>query len=81
MASNRFTALDDDTVPRESDANVIPSHVTGQIAGSNRVVPKQSSSVTEIVEFLGEDDSTHNGEESVAGDSLDPSPELEILAD
>ena len=35
---NRFAALDDDTAPRDSEADLIPSHVMGQSAGPNRVV-------------------------------------------
>ena len=66
---NRFAALDDDTVPCDSEADLIPSHVAGQCAGSNTVdvvhmgTPRQSSSVTESVEFLDEDDSNHSGDE------------------
>ena len=37
--SNKFAvALDSDTVLRHSEAHVVPSHVLGQSAGSNRVV-------------------------------------------
>ena len=32
---NRFAALDDDTVLRHSEADLVPSHVTGQSAGSS----------------------------------------------
>ena len=77
---NRFAALDDDTVPRDSEADLSSSHVMGQSAGSNRVVdvvllgtPRQSSSVTWSMEFPDD-------EESVAGDSVDPSPELEEIS-
>ena len=72
-SSNRFAALDSDTVLRQSEADVVPSHVLGQSAGSNRVVdvvhmgtPGQSSG-TESVKFLAEDDSSHSGDEESRG--------------